>query len=201
MPACSLRFRRAGGGDTDALVDLVEAAYRGEASRQGWTTEADLLEGQRTDRAAVSEVITGPGSRMLVAEDTTGEILACCQLEQRPDAVAYFGMFAVRPGLQGRGIGRALIEEAERLAARELAATVMRMTVIRQRDDLIAWYERLGYARTGERRPFPYGDERFGRPTRADLEFEVLERPLSPVADGGTGAARPLGSGHTGVAR
>ncbi|MCU4186999.1 GNAT family N-acetyltransferase [Acidiferrimicrobium sp. IK] len=178
MPADELTFRTATLADTDELVALVESAYRGDASREGWTTEADLLEGQRTDRDALAAVITSAAGRLVVAEDGTGAAVACCQLESRPGDVAYFGMFAVRPGLQGRGIGRALIEEAERLARDELDATTMRMTVIRQRGDLIAWYERLGYARTGQREPFPYGDDRFGRPTRPDLEFEVLTRRL-----------------------
>jgi len=52
------------------------------------------------------------------------------------------------------------------------------MTVIRQRPELIAWYERRGYRLTGERRSFPYGDERFGQPNRDDLEFVVLEKTL-----------------------
>ena len=68
--------------------------------------------------------------------------------------------------------------EAERLARDEWRATLMRMTVIRQRRDLIAWYERLGYRPTGETEPFPYGDERFGIPTRPDLAFAVLVKPL-----------------------
>jgi GNAT superfamily N-acetyltransferase len=92
--------------------------------------------------------------------------------------VAYFGMFAVRPGRQGRGLGRAVLAEAQRLARAEWHATRMEMTVIRQRLDLIAWYARLGYQPTGATEPFPYGDERYGRPTRPDLEFVVLAKPL-----------------------
>lgn len=167
--------------DTDVVVGLVGSAYRGDSSRQGWTTEADLIDGQRTDAEGVAEVIAAEGSRLLVAEDGSGQVVACCQLELGPGGGASFGMFAVRPGLQGRGIGRAVLGEAERLAA-ALGATSIRMSVIRQRQDLLAWYERLGYARTGERRPFPYGDERYGRPTRPDLEFEVLTRLLGPAS-------------------
>ena len=54
----------------------------------------------------------------------------------------------------------------------------LRMTVIDVRDELIAWYERRGYRRTGIRKPFPYGDTRFGVPRRDDLRFEVLEKPF-----------------------
>ena len=184
--AASLAFRDATLDDVGALVELVQSAYRGDTSREGWTTEADLLDGQRTDAAGVTAVVTTPGSRMLVAEDRDEGLVACCQLELRAAGLAYFGMFAVRPGLQGRGTGRALVAEAERRAV-ELGATTMRMTVIRQREELIAWYERLGYTRTGERQPFPYGDDRFGRPTRPDLEFEVLARLLISPAPAGTG--------------
>ena len=109
--------------------------------------------------------------------------MGCCQLESRPDATAYLGLFAVAPPRQGDGLGRAIVTEAERVARVELGAERMVMTVIRQRTDLIAWYERLGYRRTGETQPFPYGDERFGLPTRPDLEFVVLAKPLA--------AARP----------
>jgi GNAT superfamily N-acetyltransferase len=124
----------------------------------------------------VLEVIKGPQSR-LVAVERDGLMVACCQLERRGDS-AYFGMFAVRPALQGAGLGKAIIAEAERCAREEWGAREMQMTVISVREDLIAWYERRGYRRTGKTSPFPYGDERFGIPQRADLEFEVLVKPL-----------------------
>ena len=94
------------------------------------------------------------------------------------DGAGYFGMFSVRPNLQGGGIGKALLAEAERVAREEWQLPVMRMTVIDIRDELIAFYERRGYRRTGIKKPFPYGDERFGMPKRDDLRFEVLEKAL-----------------------
>ena len=130
-----LVFRCACSGDVPAIVDLVESAYRGDSSRAGWTTEADLLDGQRTDPEAISAVITGPGSVMLLAE-------------------------------------------AERLAREEWSASTMVMSVLAQRPDLVAWYERRGYRRTGETTPFPYGNERFGVPKRPDLRFAILAKPL-----------------------
>ncbi|AJE43929.1 MULTISPECIES: GNAT family N-acetyltransferase [Streptomyces] len=174
--ATGLTFRDATDADADALVALIESAYRGESSRTGWTTEADLLEGQRTDPEGVLEVVKSPDSRLLTVE-RDGTIVACCQLEHRGEH-AYFGMFAVSPALQGAGLGKAVIAEAERMARRTWGVSEMHMTVISVRDDLIAWYERRGYRRTGRMTPFPYGDERFGIPQRDDLQFELLVKPL-----------------------
>jgi ribosomal protein S18 acetylase RimI-like enzyme len=171
-----LTFRAATRADVDALVALIESAYRGDASRVGWTHEADLLHGQRTDAEAVRAVIEQVHSQILAVE-RDGRLVACCQLERRGDH-GYFGMFAVSPPLQGGGLGKAVIAEAERLARESWGVAAMRMTVISARADLIAWYERRGYRRTGETSPFPYGDERFGIPQVDDLEFEVLVKPL-----------------------
>jgi len=171
-----VKYRIARAADVPAIIELVESAYRGEASRVGWTTEADVLDGQRTDAQMVQEILADPDSRLLVAE-RAGEIVACCQLE-RHYGYAYFGMFAVRPGEQGGGIGRAVLAEAERQVRDDWQAREMHMTVIRVREELIAWYERRGYARTGKTSPFPYGDERYGEPRRDDLEFELLIKKL-----------------------
>ncbi|CAL9634967.1 GNAT family N-acetyltransferase [Streptomyces sp. GESEQ-13] len=173
----ALTFRDATDADVDALVELIESAYRGESSRAGWTTEADILHGQRTDPEGVLEVVKAPDSRLLTVE-REGRIVACCQLEHRGDH-AYFGMFAVSPALQGAGLGRTVIAEAERQAREGWGVTEMHMTVISVREDLIAWYERRGYRRTGRTTPFPYGDERFGIPQRDDLEFELLVKELA----------------------
>ena len=171
-----LTFRDATEADVDTLVALIESAYRGDASRSGWTTEADILDGQRTDPEGVLEVVKSPDSRLLTVE-RDGTVVACCQLEHRGE-YAYFGMFAVSPTLQGAGLGKAVIAEAERQARESWGVREMHMTVISVRDDLIAWYERRGYRRTGKMSPFPYGDERFGIPLRPDLQFELLVKPL-----------------------
>ena len=177
MDTLPLSFRAATTDDIAEIVALVESAYRGDDSRAGWTTEADLLHGQRTDPDGVREVIAAPDGRLLLVEQDS-RLVACCQLEHR-GGHAYFGMFAVRPERQGAGLGKQVIAEAERIARDEWGAGELQMTVITAREDLIAWYERRGYRRTGERRPFPYGDERFGIPQRDDLEFELLVKPLA----------------------
>ncbi|PNG21725.1 GNAT family N-acetyltransferase [Streptomyces cahuitamycinicus] len=175
--ATELTFRDATDADVDELVALIESAYRGDDSRAGWTTEADILEGQRTDPEGVLEVIESPDSRLLTVE-RDGGIVACCQLEHQGEN-AYFGMFAVSPRLQGAGLGKVIIAEAERQARETWGVREMQMTVISVRDDLIAWYERRGYRRTGRMTPFPYGDERFGVPQRDDLRFELLVKELA----------------------
>jgi ribosomal protein S18 acetylase RimI-like enzyme len=174
--ATGLTFRDAVDSDVDALVVLVESAYRGDSSRVGWTTEADILAGRRTDAEGVRAVVEAPDSRLLTVE-RDGALVACCQLEHRGDH-AYFGMFAVSPALQGGGLGKVIIAEAERTVREVWGATEMHMTVISVREELIAWYERRGYRRTGRMTPFPYGDERFGVPQRDDLRFELLVKPL-----------------------
>ena len=172
----TIAFRTATHDDIDALLELVESAYRGDSSRLGWTTEADLLDGQRTDHDGLRATIDKDGSLIVLAE-RDGELLGCANLERQGDA-AYFGMFAVRPGLQGKGIGDAILRECERIA-RDWRLRCVRMTVIWTRTELIAFYRRRGYVATGERAPFPYGDERFGLPKRQDLWFEVYTKALT----------------------
>ena len=176
-----LRFRAAGEADVPAIVALVESAYRGDVSRQGWTTEADFLDGRRTGAEEVLAGIRRPRSRILLAECATpgqGVGLVACAHVADEDGAGYFGMFSVQPGMQGSGIGKAVLAEGERIAHDEWGLPAMRMTVIDIRDELIAFYERRGYRRTGVFKPFPYGDARFGEPKRDDLRFEILEKAL-----------------------
>jgi ribosomal protein S18 acetylase RimI-like enzyme len=175
-----LIFRPATADDVDAIVALVESAYRGDASRGGWTTEADLLDGRRTDADDVRGCVEAGQSVILLAEriDRTAPGLLACAHVAIEGGAGYFGMFSVRPELQGGGIGKQLLARAECMVRDEWNADMMRMTVIDLRDELIAFYERRGYRRTGILKPFPYGDERFGLPRRADLRFEVLEKSL-----------------------
>ena len=176
----ALRFRDATPDDIPALVPLVTSAYRGDASRVGWTTEADLLDGNRIDPEVLRADLARPRSRVLLVEADDG-LHACAHVADE-DGAGYFGMFAVRPGLQGGGLGKRLLAECERIVGDEWGLPVMRMTVIDVRDELIAFYQRRGYRRTGQFKPFPYGDARFGQPKRDDLRFEVLEKPLRAEA-------------------
>jgi len=196
-----LVFRNATLADVSAVVELVESAYRGEASRAGWTTEADLLDGQRTDEIEIREIICGTHSRIRLAEQSpaglqildqiqahtpsqeralphAASLVGCVRIENAGDA-GYIGMVSVLPTLQSAGIGRQLLHEAERVIRDELRLPRARMTVIGQRDTLIAWYQRRGYSLTGKQEKFPYGQPRAGTPRRDDLYFEVLEKSLA----------------------
>jgi ribosomal protein S18 acetylase RimI-like enzyme len=171
-----LIFRPAATVDAPAVASLIESGYRGEESKRGWTTEADLIGGQRTNIEAITEIITAPESHMFLAE-ADGQLVGCCHVEARADCQAYLGMLTVRPGLQAQGVGRALVAKAEHEARVRWGATGMRLQVIRQRSELIAWYERLGYRLTGDTLPFAYDDP--GVITnRNDLEFVVLTKPI-----------------------
>ena len=170
------RVRPADRGDVAAVVALVNSAYRGESSRAGWSTEADLIGGIRVDAERVDAAIRGDGHVVLVHESEDG-IVGCVQLEMTGED-CYLGMLTVRPTLQNGGMGSRMIEAAEEWASAQWQARAMSMTVLKQRPVLIAWYERRGYIVTGERKPFPYGDERWGLPSRDDLEFLVLRKSL-----------------------
>lgn len=174
--------------DLDDLVALVESAYRGEASRAGWTTEADLLDGQRLDREAAAEMIDDPHGVVLLVRDGDDTALGSVQLRDLGGGTAYFGLFAISPRAQGQGMGSRLMAVAESCAAERWQAQRMRMTVISKRTELIAFYQRRGYALTGETEPFPYGDERFGIPRTDDLEFAVLVKQLQPSGAAADGA-------------
>lgn len=175
-----LTFRIATAADIPALIELVTSAYRGDASRAGWTTEADILDGQRVDAEAIAADLNRPRSVILLAEQA-GILMACCHIADE-DGHGYFGMFAVSPRAQGGGVGKQVMHHAEQFVATQWRLPTMQMTVIDCREELIAFYERRGYVRTGIKKPFPYGDERFGIPKRDDLQFEILEKPLGAVA-------------------
>ncbi len=175
-------IRPATAADIARVHALVEGGYRGESAKRGWTHEADLLGGQRTDTEGLASIIADPAQTLLVAE-ADGALLGCVLVADEGERahgirVAYLGMLTVDPALQGGGLGRLLIVAAEQHAL-SIDAAVMEMTVIRQRTELIDWYVRRGYALTGREKPFPLDDPRFGEPKTRDLVFVVLGKKLN----------------------
>lgn len=173
-----MRTRIATVEDVPFLNVFVNSAYRGDSSRKGWTTEADLLDGIRTSEESLKKMIQLPSAVILVAEEE-GNINGCVYLEQKED-VLYLGMLTVSPALQGKGIGALLMQKAEE-HARLLRCVKIQMTVITLRDSLIAFYERRGFHDTGERIPFP-DDPAFGIP-KQPLQFLVMEKQLKHQRD------------------
>ena len=173
----NLTFRPAAFEDADAVVLLANSAYRGESSKKGWTTEADILGGQRTDAGKIREMVGAEKSRIELGFD--GEkLVACVHLKIEADGACYLGMLCVDPLRQAAGLGKLLMTHCEELA-RAWKCPRMRMTVIDCRTELIAYYERRGYARTGKIEPFPATDPRFGLPKVSGLRFAELSKPLS----------------------
>jgi ribosomal protein S18 acetylase RimI-like enzyme len=168
-------FRVANEEDAKSIAALVNSAYRGDSSKKGWTTEADLLGGQRTDEDSIRNAIQCPDSYILCAFENATTMWGCVQLMKDGDS-GYLGMFTVDPLKQAGGLGKLLMSEAENFLRAKLRVQRIWMTVIVQRTELIAWYERRGYRRTGEFKPFPYDDVKFGIPKRPDLKMEILEK-------------------------
>ena len=165
-------------GDIDPLVGLVNSAYRGESSKKGWTTEADLLDGIRTDARSIYSLMSAPGSVILVYKEET--LKGCVYLHAQKPAL-YLGMLTVAPDQQSKGIGKTLLQAAETYAVEQRCTTIV-MTVIDVRKELINWYMRHGYKPTGETKPFP-ADPSFGIP-RQPLQFIVLEKEIIPTNRG-----------------
>jgi N-acetylglutamate synthase-like GNAT family acetyltransferase len=170
-----ITFRTATILDAELISKLVNSAYRGESSKKGWTTEADLLGGQRTDAEKIQEMIEAKNSQIELSID--GEILGCVYLKVEENKTLYFGMLTVTPELQASGIGKLLLEHLE-IKANEKGCTQIRMTVISIRKELIAFYERRGYKATGKTEPFPMNDPRFGIP-KTPLTFLEFAKTLN----------------------
>jgi len=163
-----ITIRDAVPADIPALHALIESAYRGEASRAGWTTEADLLDGQRTDADDLADILADPKQVLLTAW-RAGDLIGCVRIEDRGEGMGYFGMLSVVPTLQGGGLGRRLVEAAHVALADRFGARRVRISVFPRRETLIGWYQRLGYRLTADTLPFPYDNPRLGRPRRDDL--------------------------------
>lgn len=174
--APAMRIRLATAADLPALHPVIERAYRGSAARAGWTFESDLLSGPRTDLASLQAILAAPAERLLLALDDAGAPIGCVQISDRGGRLSYLGLLCIDPRLQAAGLGRALIAAAEDLALHHFGATTMEMTVIDQRPELIAWYQRRAYVLTGETRPFPI-------PLDPPLRMVVLAKALATRND------------------
>ncbi|KZL67419.1 acetyltransferase [Colletotrichum incanum] len=181
-PKQTLSFRPAAPADIPSLLPLIRSAYRGALSGKGWTTEADLVADKRISESGLLAKISEPEGVVLLATEapSTTTPLSCCEIvrSKKDPAVAYFGLFAVSPDRQAGGVGRTVLAYAEEYARERWGAERMEMCVIWPRAELIAWYERRGYRKTGERREFPYQELFEGGALRDDLWFEVLEKEL-----------------------
>ena len=169
MPGIVIRLAEL--DDLPRLHTVIERAYRGDSARAGWTHEADLLDGTRTDLATLEAALANPAERLLMALDGDTPI-GCVEVTDRGDGLAYLGLLCIEPRLQAGGLGRRLIDAAETLAREAFRAAVMEMTVIENRAELVAYYERRGYVRTAERRDFPILVE-------PPLYMTVLVKPLA----------------------
>jgi ribosomal protein S18 acetylase RimI-like enzyme len=172
-------LNRALEADYVRIVDLVNMAYRGAGPGASWNSEADFIEGERLTEAHLREDLAAkPDAQLLTyRDDSKGALLGTVWLEPKDNGIWYLGLLSVRPDLQNRHFGRALLAAAEAFA-KERGARRIRMSVVNARDTVVAWYERRGYTLTGETRPFPYSDKRFGRPLRDDLHFVLLEKDI-----------------------
>lgn len=175
----SLSFFRARKEDARSIAHLVNSAYRGESSRLGWTTEADLLDGPRTDEEEVRRLIESERSMFLLCRQGF-EVIGSVHLHEKETA-GYLGMFVVKPELQGRGIGRQFMRAAETVAQQEWGIRKMTMQVLTPRHELMAFYERCGYRRTGKLKPF----HTMALARVQGLQFEMLEKDLEPLASTG----------------
>ena len=176
MNDANITFRLAQAADADAVVGLVNSAYRGTYSKQGWTTEADLLDGQRADAEMITALIEPPHNQLLLMHagaELIGSVHLACA-----GALGYLGMFTVEPSQQGEGLGRLFLHASEQFLQHQRGCNQLEITVISLRTELIDWYLRRGFAATGETRTFPRGDPRYGIPKRQDLVLKVFEKTL-----------------------
>jgi ribosomal protein S18 acetylase RimI-like enzyme len=175
-PVTKPEIRLAEPGDADRILALVNSVYRGESGMRGWTSEAHLIGGPRATPRLVSDWIAEPGTAILVSE-AAGALDGCVKIESREDG-AHIGLLSVSVDAQKRKLGSALLEAAESHAKRATGADTAVLWVLSVRPELISWYERRGYADSGRREPFPYGEDEIGVPFAPGLEFIVMTKAL-----------------------
>ncbi|MCO5142269.1 MAG: GNAT family N-acetyltransferase [Oligoflexia bacterium] len=164
--------------DTDhpIVVKLINRSYRGEESLKGWTSEATFLSGQRIDESLLKKELS-PEANMLCLFDNT-KLIGCVYLKiyQNPkEDICYLGMLTIDPNIQAKGHGKFLLSKAEEYA-KQKKAKLISLGVIYLRTELINWYERRGYKKTGQTKKFPYGQPEFGIPNQDGLYFCMMEK-------------------------
>jgi len=169
-------FKTATIHDAQSLADLVNSAYRGDSSRLGWTTEAELLDGQRTDKDSLAELIQTPLNRIEMAFEAD-KLIGCVHLKEEGKETLYFGMLTVSPALQSKGTGKEIIKHVEEIALEKNLKRI-KITVIQHRKELISYYERRGFRPTGRYEEFPSHDPKFGLPKVPDLKLMEYEKIL-----------------------
>ncbi len=172
-----IHFKTAQLDEVKLITNLVNSAYRGDYSRQGWTTEADLIEGQRTDDDSIIKMIQTPGEQIEIALNSAGKVVGCVFLKREDETTLYFGMLTVEPSLQGAGLGKIILLHIESLARKENKNKI-RLTVIPQRKELIEFYERRGFKATGRQEDFPSHDPANGKPKISDLKLKEYIKTL-----------------------
>lgn len=174
-----IRFQTATTLNAQEIASLVNSAYRGEYSKQGWTTEASILGGQRTDAEKLQTLIQTPLNQIEIAyEGDSHNIIGSVHLLQEPPDTLYFGMLTVEPKFQARGLGKIILEHLEKVA-KSYGYKRVRFTVIPTRTELVAFYERRGYTTTGNFEPFPDSDPKFGLPKITGLILKEFEKKLT----------------------
>jgi N-acetylglutamate synthase-like GNAT family acetyltransferase len=175
MKINEIHFRSAEIHDAESITRLVNSVYRGENSKKGWTTEADLLEGIRITTEKIEEIINSPDDVIIVAE-LNNEMPGCVNLTKMKNQ-CMLGMLSVDVNLQNSGIGRKIIEYSEDFAKNTWGCNEMVMKVIGVRKELIEYYQRRGYKISGKKEPFTL-NHHFGKPQRNDLYFIYMTKKL-----------------------
>ncbi len=177
----NLQLKKISEDDYSEVVNLVNSSYRGDSSRLGWTTEAEYLDGQRTDLESLKNELQDQNKTLLCLRTNLGaEIIGTVLLEpfgEPNQKTCYLGMLTVKPTLQNQGLGRWIMKAAESYA-RERGALYMTLGVLNPRAELVGWYERRGYQRTGQRENFPDDHAKFGYPKIKDLHFLMFKKTL-----------------------
>lgn len=154
------------------IADLVNLTYRGNL---GWTRETHIIQGDRTDKREIEAALSNPSAHFFVIYQGQ-KLISCIYVAQETDH-AYIGFFSVHPSLQGKGLGKHMLREAELFAVRTMGVRKFMMFVVSQRDELIAFYERRGYGHAGRIESYPLHSA-MGVPKVAGLTIEYLEKVI-----------------------